>query len=207
MKNFEDFFIKEKTLYIVLGTSYIIKEGGNVISSPKYSEIIGHCRRVSQMAKYIAPRLGYSSDEINLIKKGALYHDCGKFFIDDAILLKSVPLTEEEFKEIKKHPQYGYRYLKNKGVDNKIILDIVLLHHERIDGAGYPFGLKGNEIPDYVKLVSILDAYDAMITQRCYKQPVDKEEALRELQSNFAKQFCPTIGKVVIDALLKFNLL
>ncbi len=122
----------------------------------------------------------------------ALLHDIGKVYIPTAILNKKSKLTEEEFRIIRFHPLIGAELLNEMNYSYDIV-ESVLHHHERWDGKGYPFGLKGQEIPFYSRVLSVADAFDAMISNRPYKKAIPHNLALAELKANAGTQFDPYI--------------
>ena len=125
----------------------------------------GHSDRVAAYSVLIGQRLGLSPDEIRTLRIGGMFHDIGKNGIPDKILLKADKLDSEEYNEIKKHPIIGKNILSN-AIIFKNIIPIVLYHHERYDGKGYPYGLSDKEIPFLARIVSVADAFDAMTTKR-----------------------------------------
>lgn len=159
-----------------------------------------HSQRVSNICVEIGKKLKMSKSELNLLKAISSLHDIGKIAIDEAILNKPGKLTDEEWKKIKQHPEIGYRIISSSPEHAEIAYDI-LSHHERYDGAGYPQGLKGEEIPIRARIVAIADAYDAMISKRTYRDPLTKEEALAELVRCRGTQFDPEL----VDIFLELN--
>lgn len=157
----------------------------------------GHSDRVFQMAKELGKRCNLSPTEQLYLEGGALLHDVGKVGIRDSVLLKAGPLTDEEYKEMQLHPIIGAQIVKKLNCLQGC-LDAVLYHHERIDGYGYPYGLKGNEIPITARITSIADAYDAMTTNRIYRKAISHELALEEILRNSGTQFDPEIVKVFV---------
>jgi putative nucleotidyltransferase with HDIG domain len=140
----------------------------------------GHSERVSVLSVAIARALALSPEAIEVIRLGALLHDIGKIGVPDEVLLKAGPLTEHEFNIIKQHPVAGARILH--AVPFLIPhIPIVELHHERPDGRGYPYGLRGDDIPMAARIVHVADAYDAITTKRAYRRARPSAEALREL--------------------------
>jgi putative nucleotidyltransferase with HDIG domain len=163
---------------------------------------LGHSQRVKKYALLAAGSFSFSSEELQAIEYGALLHDIGKIGIDESILRKPGALTAEESYIIRKHPK--------KGAD--ILLEfpsleqarkIILHHHERYDGKGYPEGLRGNDIPIGARLVAVADAFDTMTTDHSYRRMLSVQEAMRELIEGKCTQFCPVATKALIDALLK----
>lgn len=148
----------------------------------------GHSERVAKYSEMIAKKMGYSDDDAKTLYIMALMHDVGKIGIPDAIINKPGALTDEEFKIIKSHPVIGADILKEVDAFEKIS-EIALNHHERVDGKGYPNGLTGNEISDEVAIVSVADAYDAMTSQRSYRDIMGQAEVRAEIKKGIGTQF------------------
>ena len=148
----------------------------------------GHSERVSVLSVAIARTLCLSPEAIGVIRLGALLHDIGKIGIPDAVLLKAGPLSPAEFDVIRQHPVVGARILRTVPFLIPHI-PIVELHHERPDGRGYPFGLRGNDIPMAARIVHVADAYDAITTQRAYRAARPLVDALRELRRCAGTEF------------------
>ncbi len=140
-----------------------------------------HSDRVFHLSKRMGLALGYHSKQIYNLNKAARFHDIGKVYIEDCILNKPAALSKEEFDEIKKHVELGQELIL-KSFDPEIYA-IILQHHERIDGSGYPLGLRGDAISEEAKVLAICDSYDAMTTDRVYKNGKSKTEAISELRS------------------------
>ncbi len=141
----------------------------------------GHSQRVSRYAARTATLLGISGDTLDQIKLGGELHDIGKIGTRDAVLRKPGPLTPSEFEEIKQHVFEGEEILEPLRRDHPIVLQIVRSHHERYDGSGFPDGLRGEAIPMPARIVAVVDAFDAMTTERTYRMPVHASEAMAEL--------------------------
>jgi len=146
--------------------------------------------------------LGLCKEEIKEIENIGLLHDIGKIAIDEAILNKSDKLNDEEWEEIRKHPEIGYRIL-NAVNDMSEMSEYVLSHHERWDGGGYPKGLKGEEIPLKARIITIADTYDAMISDRAYRKALTEEVAVDEIKKNAGTQFDPQLARIFIENVLK----
>ena len=151
-----------------------------------------HCRRVQAYAVMLAQRLGVSPEQLVDISYGALLHDVGKIGVQDSILLKPGKLTDSEWEEMRKHPREGYDIIE--GVKFlRGAADIVLHHHERWDGGGYPDGIAGEEIPLGARIFSIIDTFDAMTSKRPYKEALAKTTARTEILRCAGTQFDPRI--------------
>lgn len=148
----------------------------------------GHSDRVAKYSVEIAKELGISEKGLKILKLGCQLHDIGKIGIPDAILLKPGKLTDEEYMAIKKHPEIGINILKNAEIFNDII-PIVLYHHERWDGRGYPQGLRGEEIPFFARICAIADTFDAITSKRSYRDANNLEFARDEIEKNIGTQF------------------
>lgn len=159
----------------------------------KNSEI--HSRSVSSISKSLAKACGLNRSDVSKVKTAGLLHDIGKIIIPVTILKKVGPLTEEEYDYMKTHSEIGFRIL-NSTADMREISDIVLNHYERWDGKGYPRGIKANKIPLESRIISIADAYDAMTSERTYREIIPKKAALKEILDNAGTQFDPKLVKV-----------
>jgi HD-GYP domain-containing protein (c-di-GMP phosphodiesterase class II) len=157
----------------------------------------GHSDRVSEYATKIGKALNLSQEAVALLRDSGTFHDVGKIGIDDSILKKAGRLTREEYEEIKKHPQCGAVILSAVSMFRDII-PVVLYHHERYDGSGYPKGLAGTQIPLLARILSVADALDAMTTNRSYSPAKSLEESIEELRKNAGTQFDPQIVDVTI---------
>lgn len=140
-----------------------------------------HSDQVSQLSKKIAIKLGYTEHDAKEVEMAGLLHDIGKIAVREEVLNKPGKLTEEEYNEIKRHSESGYHILKT--VDEySALAESILSHHERMDGKGYPRGLKGEEIPEIARIISVADAYEAMISDRSYREGTTREKAIGELR-------------------------
>lgn len=148
--------------------------------------------RVSRYTEILADLMCVNKGKIKKMKKGALLHDIGKKKIDLNILNKPLKLTAVEFEHMMKHSKYGLELLKDEDRD-KIIENMILLHHERWDGKGYPFGLVGNDIPIEARILSVTDCYDALTRKRAYKDGITHIEALEIIKGESRKRFDPDI--------------
>ncbi len=146
----------------------------------------GHSERVMRYSVQLGRALGLSESDIHLLEMGAIIHDIGKIGIPDAILTKKSSLTKEEFEVIKTHPTVGYNLIQGIPLFGSCA-EIVLWHHERLDGTGYPHGLRGEQVPDLVRIVAICDSFDAMTSTRAYRKGMATEEAVRVLRKEGLK--------------------
>ncbi len=155
-----------------------------------------HSERVAEYAVRIAEKMDFSPEECENLRKAALVHDIGKVGIPDAILNKTVRLTDDEYDIMKTHVTKGAEILKNfTGIDH--VVDAALYHHERYDGHGYPEGLKGEEIPVYGRIICVADAFDGMMI-RVRRGQIDVEYVLEELVRNSGTWFDPEIADIMI---------
>lgn len=159
----------------------------------------GHSDRVARTAVALAEEIG--GVDVESLRIGAQLHDIGKIGINGGILRKCGPLTGEESDEVRRHPEIAVEILSPL-LDDPIVLDVVRHHHERWDGAGYPDGLAGEEIPLVARIAAVADAYDAMITARPYRSARTPAEAIAELQAEAGRQFDPAIIRHAAAALL-----
>jgi diguanylate cyclase (GGDEF)-like protein/PAS domain S-box-containing protein len=160
-----------------------------------------HSLRVSKLCERMGIAIGLLEDEVRELKIVGLLHDIGKIAIEENILNKNGKLTDEEWEEIRKHPEIGYRILST--VNNMSeMAEYVLNHHERLDGSGYPRGLKGEEIQLQSRIITIADAYDAMVSERSYRGPLPEETAIKELRKNEGVQFDSDLVRVFIEKVL-----
>lgn len=157
-----------------------------------------HSVRVSYLCEQMGIGMGMDEEDVLELKTVGILHDIGKIAIEEDILNKPARVNEEEWKEIQKHPVIGYRILTSTP-EHAGIAEYVLAHHERWDGSGYPKGLKGEEIPLQSRIISIADAYDAMISDRSYRKAQTKEYAVNELMKCAGTQFCPYCVNVFLE--------
>lgn len=156
-----------------------------------------HSTRLAEWAIHVACELGLNQRELVDIETAALLHDIGKIGIPDAILHKPAKLTAEEYELMKRHPEYGWAVLRQIPTFEQASL-LTLHHHEGYDGKGYPGGLKGEEIPIGSRIVSVIDAFDAMVSSRPYRKGLPLEEAARRLTEASGTQFDPAVVKIFL---------
>ena len=164
----------------------------------KSGETEEHSARLACISTKIGECLELSEEDLNKLRLLAMLHDVGKIGIDDRILKKPGPLTEDEWKIMRTHPQIGYRIaMASSGLND--IAPYILAHHERWDGKGYPKGLKGEEIPLLARILSLADAFDAMLSVRVYKEAWERERVLEEIKKNSGTQFDPQIVDIFLS--------
>lgn len=158
----------------------------------------GHSQRVANYSKEIARRMGKSAEEQNLIYYAGLLHDVGKIRVPEDVINKPGKLSEEEFNLIKMHPVSGYHIMKDI-YDNKQIALGAKYHHEKYDGTGYPNGLYGENIPEIARIIGIADAYDAMASNRSYRNALPQKAVREEIERCSGTQFDPEIAKIMLE--------
>jgi len=163
-----------------------------------------HIRRVCLYSEILGTTLGLDPLYVTRIRRYATLHDVGKVGIPDAILKKEGRLTPTEYEEMKKHSQYGYDLLALAQAD-ETARQIALHHHERFDGTGYPYGLKGAAIPLEARVVALADVYDALTTRRCYKDAFSPAEAEGEIRRSRGSHFDPDVVDAMFKSLGSFN--
>jgi HD-GYP domain-containing protein (c-di-GMP phosphodiesterase class II) len=159
----------------------------------------GHSERVSRISVAIAQRLGLPAEECEKIRISALLHDVGKIAIDDNILKKPAALTDDEFLIMKQHPQKGYKIMSQIRA-MKEFLPGMYMHHEMVNGQGYPQGLKGDDIPLMAKIVAVADTFDAMTTDRPYQQAMKFEDAVKRIESFVGTRYDPSVVSAFAQA-------
>ena len=163
----------------------------------------GHSHRVSTYSSALSKEMGWSEMDIEGIRIGGLLHDIGKITVDKTIINKASPLTSNEFRELNSHPVVGYDILSKIKFPWKGIPNMTRNHHERMDGSGYPDRLTRDEISTGAKIVSLMDAFDAMTTDRPYRPRLSFREAMREVSENFGKQFDPDVVDSFVSIIRK----
>jgi len=168
----------------------------------------GHSQRVAYWGREIAKAIGLPQEKVEEVYFGGILHDIGKIGIEDEILNKEGKLTPEEYDKIKQHTVIGYEIMQQAGWFNEL-LPAIRSHHERIDGRGYPDGLRGEEIPLVARILAISDAFDAMVADRPYRKGLPIEKALEEIRQGAGSQFDEELARhfiAIIDRLPKEEL-
>lgn len=157
-----------------------------------------HSTRLAEWAVRVARKLGLAESDFYQLEAAALLHDIGKIGIPDAILKKEGKLTDEEKALMNKHPEYSWSILRLfPGLDKASLY--ALHHHESFDGRGYPGNLKAEEIPIGSRIVAVIDAYDAMVSNRCYRKGLSHQEAVDRLIESGGKQFDPVVVQAFVE--------
>ncbi|MDE3096430.1 MAG: HD-GYP domain-containing protein, partial [Chloroflexota bacterium] len=154
--------------------------------------------RIKAFTAALGRQMGLSDEQLEALSYGAVVHDLGKLRIPDSILIKAGELSDDEWKVMKRHPEYGAEFLGNSPFYD-VARQVAMYHHERWDGSGYPHGLRGEEIPLPARIVSVADVYDALTSDRPYKVAWPPERALAELIQMRGRGLCPS----TVDAFLR----
>ncbi len=178
--------MRNKTIELIMNTLF-----------EKNEKEMEHSKRVSGICVKIATELGFAKDDINRLRTAGLMHDIGKIGIDEKILNSDHSLDNEEWVQIKKHPEIGSRILSSSTEFFEISVD-VLQHHERWDGKGYPNGLNGEEISVKARIIALADTYDAMMSDRAYRKTFTRKQAIDEITRCSGTQFDPKIVQVFL---------
>ncbi len=168
---------------------------GAIDAKDSYTQ--GHSRRVAEYAREIARRYGYSKKRQNEIYMIGLLHDVGKIGVPDEVINKPSRLTDEEFALIKVHPVQGAKILENIHSMPKLAAG-ARWHHERYGGGGYPDGIKGEEIPEEARIIAVADAYDAMTSNRSYRNVMPQSKVREQIESNKGTQFDPVFADIML---------
>lgn len=186
VKLFEGPSMRSKMIKVIIQTLYE--------KNPREKE---HSERVSVLSHALGRAVGVSEERLKELESMAYLHDIGKIAIDESILNKPSALTEQEYEEVKKHPEIGYRILNTSDEFTELSY-YILCHHERWDGTGYPKGLTEASIPLFARIIAIADAYDAMTSERPYRKPLAVTDALDEISKYAGTQFDPHLAKLFV---------
>jgi len=161
-----------------------------------------HGRAVSELARRYADEVGMSIRDTAKLDLGARVHDIGKLLIPESIINKPAKLTPQEWEIIKKHPEYGIEMLSIIKVDT-IVTDIILQHHENLDGSGYPRGLKAGEISPFAKIIRVIDTFESITRRRAYKPADAEEKALEEIAKGVGRKYDPFVSETFQKIILR----
>lgn len=201
MREAENSMYKRKLLESKSAHSSIISSIRTTIFE-KSNETREHGDRLSSMARKVGEALKLPYDQLSDLELLGAIHDVGKIGVDSHILCKDGTLNEDDWVEIKKHSEIGYRIAKASG-ELSSVADGILSHHERWDGKGYPQGLSGEQIPISARIIAVVDSFDAMTHERCYRKVISLEEAKKEIAANAGKQFDPNVVKEFLNIVSK----
>jgi len=193
-KLYESSSVKNKTIWLVINSLFA--------KSNRESQ---HSKRVSELCEFIALKMGLPVQEVNRMRIAGLMHDIGKIGVSENVLNKPDRLNPQEWDEMKRHPETGYRILATAS-EFSDISKFILEHHERWDGEGYPRGLSGVRISVQARIIMIADAYDAMTSVRSYKPSMSMDEAIAEIKCCAGTHFDPTIVKTFVQSIHEFSL-
>lgn len=166
----------------------------------------GHGERMGDLAISMARHLSFEETEVEAMSLFAQFHDIGKIGISDTILFKPDRLTQTEYQEMKRHAEIGFR-IAESSPELMHISEWIYKHHEWWDGSGYPFGLKGDDIPMACRILALVDAYDAMTNNRPYRNAMSQSDAIKELRKNSGKQFDPNLVEIFISLITDYETL
>jgi HD-GYP domain-containing protein (c-di-GMP phosphodiesterase class II) len=161
-------------------------------------ETQGHSERVTGLTQRLALAMGMNEEQLVHVRRGTMLHDIGKMGLPDNILLKPGPLTEDEWEVMRQHPIYAYNLLKGIPFLEKA-LDIPYCHHEKWDGSGYPQGLKGEQIPLAARVFALVDVWDALLSDRPYRQAWTREQVIAYLQEQAGVHFDPSVVQTFLE--------
>lgn len=182
--------LKDKVFLLELEYNIKIARALGNAASLRDHETEAHNLRVAYMSALLGEKLGFSKKQMQSLMKGAFLHDIGKIGISDKVLLKNGKLDEEEWKEMKLHPVLGKDLVSDMPWFDDAI-DVILHHHEKYDGSGYPNQLKGDEIPINARIFAVIDVFDALVSKRPYKEPMSLENAIEIIKEGKGSHFEP----------------
>lgn len=195
--------VEQRTLELIQAKAKLENHYLNAINSMinaiEVSDVytVGHSERVTAISLILGQLMKFSSEELRYLRIGAMLHDLGKVGGINALITKPQQLDGNEYEMVKQHPLYGAKIVEPLGLP-QTVSDVILQHHERPDGKGYPNGIVKDQISIYAKIVSIADSYDAMTSQRAYRNNLPASEALEEIRSKSGTQFDPEITELFV---------
>lgn len=159
-----------------------------------------HAQRVAAMAVRLGQRMGVGGDVIRSLRRGALLHDLGKHRLPDGLLGKRAPLTAQEWLLVRRHPQLGFELARHRGIEDRQALLVILHHHERWDGTGYPLGLHKTAIPLVARVTALCDVFDALASEREYKEAWPLDRTLSHIEAGAGTQFDPELTAMFLES-------
>jgi len=199
IKEAEDMMYKNKLTESKSSKHLIMKTLQQTLSEKSF-ETKEHIDRMKLVGRQFGERLGLSPSEFSRFETLTMLHDIGKINLDSHVLLKETALSDDEWEEIKKHPEVGYRITRTTE-EFAFVAEEILAHHERWDGKGYPQCLEGENIPHLARLLNIVDSYDVMSNGRPYKKKISLDEIIEEINSCSGKQFDPILAEEFVTSL------
>lgn len=201
-QNIASSYLKNKIYSQKIINSYLDFSRKLASIAEAYDDLTGkHIERVGVLSAFIAQKLGYEKDFVNKIRQEAPLHDIGKIFIDNSVLNKAGPLTEDEWIEMKKHTILADRLLSDEFFS--LAKKIAFYHHEKWDGSGYPFGLKKDQIPIEAQIVSLVDVYDALRDERSYKKAFSHEKSVEIISEGDGRTRPEHFNPKLLDIFMK----
>ncbi len=178
-----------------------ILEGILEFLSENTPETAEHVASVQKTARLLGRKMGLEEESLEMLGLAARFHDMGKAAIQPRILTKASALSEEEWEEVRKHPETGFRAAEAAGIFPPAAAGAILSHHERWDGTGYPSGLSGESIPLLSRIICLADSFDVMTRGTPYKPHLSRAEALDEIRTMAGKQFDPMLAEILVSEL------
>ena len=189
--------IVDDMLYIILDEDFTIESMMTLATHDYYTHT--HSMNVSMYSLSLGYFLNFSKEQLEELGEAALLHDIGKSKVDPSIINKNGKLDDDEFLEIMNHPAWGQEIAQNLGVTNKKVLFGIRHHHEKLDGSGYPDGIRGDSIPQYARIIGICDVFDALTTNRSYKEPMRSFDALKLIKNSMQNH----LDMGLVDSMIK----
>lgn len=204
MRELDQEFVKTAKLDIAKVDRCVVQTIQDIVQNPEVMKHFNELRRydcdatahstnVMNLALLVGMSLGYSYEQLRVLGTGALLHDLGQHGVPTRILNKPSKLNEQEYSIVQTHTEYSARILRNHGWASQELVDIVLLHHEKYNGGGYPKHLKGKDIPEMAQIVSVVDVYDALVSNRSYRQAIPPHQVYQFLIDGINSLFAPRI--------------
>ncbi|HOH46955.1 MAG TPA: response regulator [Candidatus Cloacimonadota bacterium] len=196
--------VEQRTLELIQAKAKLENHYLNAINSMinaiEISDVytVGHSERVTAISLILGQLMKFSSEELRYLRIGAMLHDLGKVGRINALITKPEKLAGDEYEMVKQHPLHGAKIVEPLGLPQSVS-DVILQHHERPDGKGYPLGISNDKISIFARIVSIADSYDAMTSQRAYRNNLPPSEALEEIRSKSGTQFDPDITQLFVN--------
>lgn len=193
----EIYAVVDKLIETLSGETYSLVHIADLKSYDEYT--YHHSLSVAVLAIALGQSMSFSDDDLRLLGRAAMMHDIGKIYVPNELINKPGKLTEAEFKAVKNHTAEGYRHLMFEKVGDEYFRKIVLCHHEKVNGTGYPNKLEGNDIPFMSRIIAVADMYDAVTSYRSYRKPMSPSEAIELVMSESERALDYNIVKTFIE--------